>query len=83
MRITKQRRILINKCKETFEQFTDVHQIAIFYANRYEIFSDYDQNIIPLVEIAINEFVDQKQWRLEFGIELAMMKISGGTIKLH
>ena len=77
MRITKQRRAFINACKKDFDkQGITPKVLAKLYKDRYEIF-DNDSEIIPLVEIAINEYIEEKGWKIEIGLEIALSKIRG------
>jgi len=77
MRITKERRAFINACKKDFDkQGITPKVLAKLYRERYELF-DNDSEIVPLVEIAINEYAEEKRWKLEIGLEIALSKIRG------
>lgn len=77
MRITKQRRAFINAVKDDFVKHGITPKLlAKFYEQRFNTFRDMGNDIIPLVEIAVDEFVKAKKWELEFGVELGLMKIN-------
>lgn len=77
MRITKQRRAFIDAVKKDLEKFNTPKQLAIFYSKRYEIFEGCDSVIVPLVEIAISEFVKEKNWELEYAVNIGFLRIEG------
>ena len=77
MRITKQRRAFINAVKDDFVKNEITPKIlAKFYEQRFDTFKDEGRDIISLIEIAVDEFIKEKNWELEFGVELGLMKIN-------
>lgn len=76
MRITKQRRAFINACKTDFDkQGATPKVLAKLYTQRYKVF-DNDSEIVSLVEIAIDEYVKEHKLELEYGVEIALLKIN-------
>lgn len=76
MRITKLRRVFINACKNDFDkQKATPKVLAKLYSKRYQVF-DNDSEIVSLVEIAIDEYVKEHKLELEYGVEIALLKIN-------
>ena len=76
MRITKEQRAFISACKKDFDkQGVTPKVLAKLYAQRYQVF-DNDNEIVSLVEIAINEYVEEHNWTIEYGLELGLLKIN-------
>ena len=76
MRITKQRRAFIEAVKKDFQkQKATTKVIAKLYNDRYQVF-DNDSEIVGLVEIAIDEYIKEHKLEIEYGVELALLKIN-------
>ena len=77
MRITKQRRAFIDACKKDFDkQKATPKVLAKLYTERFDVFKDDGQDIIGLVEIAINEYVKENGIECEFSVNLGLLKIN-------
>ena len=76
MRITKQMRAFINACKNDFDkQKATPKVLAKLYTQRYQVF-DNDKEIVSLVEIAIDEYVKEHNFEMEYSVNLGLLKIN-------